>query len=131
MPPAVLGAVRPPTRIRGPRALLWAVLGAALLGLASCTAEAREIVLASTTSTQDSGLFDVLIPAFERAHPGYRVRVLAVGSGEALALGRRGDADVLLVHSPAAEREFMADGHGIDRRPVMHNEFVILGPPDD
>lgn len=89
------------------------------------------MVLASTTSTDDSGLFDVLLPAFERAQPEYDVKVIAVGSGEALALGRRLDADVLLVHAPAAEKAFMADGYGAARRPVMSNAFVIAGPPDD
>jgi len=107
---------------------LWVL--AALL-FCGCGSDARELILASTTSTQDSGLFDVLLPAFERAHGAVRVKVIAVGSGEALALGRRGDADVLLVHSPAEEQQFMADGHGRERLPVMHNDFVIVGPPSD
>jgi tungstate transport system substrate-binding protein len=88
-------------------------------------------VLASTTSTEDSGLFDVLLPAFAEAHPTIRVRLIAVGSGQALRLGRRGDADVLLVHSPEDELEFMQDGAGRERRPVMYNEFVIVGPASD
>jgi tungstate transport system substrate-binding protein len=91
----------------------------------------QELILASTTSTQDSGLFDVLIPAFEQAYPQYHVKVVAVGSGEALALGQSGDADVLLVHSPAAEEQFMQDGYGVDRKPVMYNDFVIVGPTTD
>jgi tungstate transport system substrate-binding protein len=89
------------------------------------------VTLASTTSTEDSGLFDELIPAFREAHPEIRVRVVAVGSGQALELGRRGDADVLLVHSPEAELTFMAEGHGLERRPVMYNDFVMVGPPAD
>lgn len=103
--------------------------------VAGCTAGdgSREetLVLASTTSTEDSGLFDVLIPAFEAAHPGIRVHVVAVGTGQALELGRRGDADVLLVHSPAAESAFVAAGHGTERREVMYNDFVIVGPASD
>jgi len=96
---------------------------------ASCAREPQEIVLASTTSTEDSGLFERLIPAFQRAHPDYRVRVIAVGSGEALRLAARGDADVVLTHSPAAEEEFMAAGHGLERRRVMYNDFAVVGPP--
>ncbi|MEE9133814.1 MAG: substrate-binding domain-containing protein [Gemmatimonadota bacterium] len=97
----------------------------------SCDAGPREIVLASTTSTEDSGLFEELLPAFQRAHPEYRVRVIAVGSGEALRLAARGDADVVLAHSPRAEEEFMAAGHGESRRQVMFNDFVVVGPEDD
>jgi tungstate transport system substrate-binding protein len=88
------------------------------------------LILATTTSTRDSGLLDELLPAFE-AESDCTVKPLAVGSGEAIALGRRGDADVLLAHSPAAERAFMRDGHGTSRRPVMRNDFVIVGPPGD
>lgn len=87
-------------------------------------------MLASTTSTEDSGLFEELLPAFQQAYPGFRVRVIAVGSGEALRLGARGDADVVLTHSPRAEVEFMGAGHGELRRRVMFNDFVIVGPPD-
>ena len=90
-----------------------------------------DLILASTTSTQDSGLFDVLIPAFSEAFPRYNVKVVAVGSGEALKLGQTGDADVLLVHSPAAETEFMTAGYGVDRKAVMYNDFIIVGPPSD
>lgn len=89
------------------------------------------LILASTTSTQDSGLFDVLIPAFKEAYPQYDIKVVAVGSGEALKLGQSGDADVLLVHSPAAEDEFMKSGFGVDRKAVMYNDFIILGPAAD
>ena len=91
----------------------------------------EDLILASTTSTQDSGLFDELIPAFEDAHPECQVKVLAVGTGEALALGESKDADVLLVHARDAEEEFIADGFGIERADVMYNDFVIVGPADD
>ncbi len=90
----------------------------------------RELILATTTSTYDSGLLDVLIPPFQEA-TGYRVKVIAVGTGQALKMGERGDADVLLVHAPAAEEAFMAAGHGIERYRVMHNDFVLVGPPED
>lgn len=92
---------------------------------------ASTLILASTTSTQDSGLFDVLIPAFTRAFPQYTVKVIAVGSGEALKLGETGDADVLLVHSPASEKTFMEQGYGVERKAVMYNDFIIVGPPSD
>jgi tungstate transport system substrate-binding protein len=89
-----------------------------------------EIVLASTTSTQDSGLFDELIPAFEIAS-GYRVKVIAVGTGEALKLGETKDADVLLVHAKKDEEKFVAAGFGVERRDVMFNDFLIVGPASD
>jgi len=88
------------------------------------------LVLASTTSTRDSGLFEVLLPPFERAN-GVKVKVIAVGTGQALALGRRGDCDVLLVHAPELEQRFMRAGYGYLRREVMHNDFILLGPPTD
>ena len=90
----------------------------------------KNVILATTTSTQDSGLLDVLIPIFEKK-TGYFVKTIAVGSGQAMAMGAKGEADVLLVHSPAAEKKFMADGNGVERRLVMHNDFIILGPPSD
>ena len=90
----------------------------------------KNIILATTTSTQDSGLLDVLIPLFEKK-TGYFVKTIAVGSGQALSMGRKGEADVLLVHSPEDEKTFMAEGYGIDRRLVMHNDFIIVGPPSD
>jgi tungstate transport system substrate-binding protein len=90
----------------------------------------RELLLASTTSTQDSGLLDVLIPAFEE-ETGYSVKLVSGGSGQAIENGRRGDVDVLLVHSPDAEKGMVADSDGIERAPVMHNDFVIVGPPGD
>lgn len=89
------------------------------------------LVLAATTSTHDSGLLDTLVARFEATHPDLRVRTVVVGSGEALELGRRGDVDVLLVHAPSSEERFMREGHGLSRTPVMYNDFIIVGPPDD
>jgi tungstate transport system substrate-binding protein len=89
-----------------------------------------DIILATTTSTQDSGLLDVLIPMFE-AQTGYKVKTIAVGSGEAIKMGQEGNADVLLVHSPAAEATFMTDGWGKERTLIMHNDFIIVGPAAD
>ena len=90
----------------------------------------KELILATTTSTQDSGLLDVLVPLYEKA-TGDKVKVIAVGSGAALELGRKGNADVLLVHSPAAEEAYMKEGAGINRTRVMYNDFVIVGPAAD
>lgn len=90
----------------------------------------KNLILATTTSTQDSGLLDVLIPMFEKK-TGYFVKTVAVGSGQAMAMGQKGEADVLLVHSPDAEREFMAAAAGVDRKLVMHNDFVVVGPEAD
>ena len=90
----------------------------------------KNIILATTTSTQDSGLLDVLIPLFEKK-TGYMVKTIAVGSGQAMTMGERGEADVLLVHSPDAEKKFMAQGFGSNRQIVMHNDFVIVGPAAD
>jgi len=106
------------------------VVSAILISCSSVTPTNKELLLVSTTSTQDSGLLDVLLPAFT-AKTGYKVQLVAVGSGQALKLGEQGNADVILLHSPAAEKEFMASGFGIDRRLVMHNDFVIVGPPSD
>ena len=114
----------------------------AVAGLAGCGADggsvapsgtaeaARPVVLATTTSTQDSGLLEELIPAFEEAE-GYAVKTVAVGSGQAIEMGRRGEADVVLAHSPEAEEELMASGVAGDREVVMHNDFVVLGPASD
>jgi tungstate transport system substrate-binding protein len=90
----------------------------------------KEVILATTTSTQDSGLLDVLVPEFEK-ESGYNLKVIAVGSGQALAMGQRGDADVLLVHAPASEKALIDDGSAINRRLVMHNDFIIVGPEKD
>ncbi|MBI4730567.1 MAG: substrate-binding domain-containing protein [Chloroflexi bacterium] len=104
----------------------------ASLSLPACTSKPENpaLILATTTSTQDSGLLDVLIPAFE-AETGYTVQVVAVGTGEALKMGEEGNADVLLVHAPSSEITFMEGGFGSDRRLVMHNDFVIVGPATD
>jgi tungstate transport system substrate-binding protein len=99
-------------------------------GAYSCGGGGDELILTTTTSTQDSGLLDVLIPQFEDEH-GYKVKTIAVGSGEALRLGSEGEADVVLAHSPQAEEEFMAAGNGESRLIVMHNDFVVVGPADD
>jgi tungstate transport system substrate-binding protein len=110
-----------------------AAIAIAALSLAGCGGDdgARSpVILATTTSTQDSGLLDVLVPAFERER-GHRVKTIAVGSGEAIQMGARGEADVVLAHSPAAEQELMSEGKGGERRPVMHNDFVLVGPPAD
>ncbi len=89
-----------------------------------------ELILATTTSTQDSGLLDAVIPMFEQK-TGYKVKTIAVGSGQAMTMGERGEADVLLVHAPDSEVKFMKDGHGINRKLVMHNDFIIVGPAAD
>jgi len=112
---------------------LFALALLAIIALATACRgddEGRELILATTTSTQDSGLLDVLIPRFEE-ESGMHVKVIAVGSGAAMELGERGDADVLLVHAPAAEEQFVAAGYGVERARVMYNDFVIVGPPSD
>jgi len=90
----------------------------------------KNIILATTTSTQDSGLLDVLIPIFEK-QTGYFVKTIAVGSGQAMKMGEKGEADVMLVHSPDAEKKFIADGFGVNRQLIMHNDFIIVGPGTD
>lgn len=90
----------------------------------------KTVILATTTSTQDSGLLDVLVPQFEK-ESGLQVKTISVGSGQAMKMGEKGEADVLLVHSPDAEKKFMADGFGTARRLVMHNDFIIVGPASD
>jgi tungstate transport system substrate-binding protein len=90
----------------------------------------QEIILATTTSTQDSGLLDVLVPLFEQ-QTGYQVKTVSVGTGAALALGARGEADVVLVHAPDSEKQWMAQDTGTARLLVMHNDFVLVGPPED
>src|SRR6476620_3996016 len=97
---------------------------------AGALAQRPFIVVASTTSTEQSGLFGYLLPAFEK-DTGISVRVVAVGTGQALDIGRRGDADVVFVHDQAAEEKFVADGFGLKRLPVMYNDFVIVGPKAD
>ena len=109
---------------------LTCVLSAALGGAAQAQTAERFIVLASTTSTEQSGLFGHLLPLFKQAS-GIGVRVVAVGTGQALNMARRGDADAVLVHDTAAEDKFVADGFAKKRLPVMHNDFVLIGPAAD
>jgi tungstate transport system substrate-binding protein len=111
---------------------LAALLTVLVLAGLPLTAEAQRpaVILSTTTSTQDSGLLDVLVPLFER-QTGYSVKTIAVGTGQALALAARGEADVVLAHAPALEKKFVADGKMLHRRLVMYNDFVILGPADD
>jgi tungstate transport system substrate-binding protein len=103
-----------------------------LLALAAFGGQAQErfITVASTTSTEQSGLFGYILPIFERK-TGIQVRVVALGTGQALDLARRGDADVAFVHAKAAEEKFLAEGHGVRRYPVMYNDFVLIGPKGD
>ena len=106
------------------------VLVTALLCIASGAVGAQSITLSSTTSTEQSGLFAHLLPLFKQAS-GVDVKVVAVGTGQALDIARRGDADALLVHDQAAEEKFVADGFGLKRYPVMYNDFVLVGPKTD
>jgi len=105
----------------------WVLLGMLLVSPAQA---ATAVILATTTSTQDSGLLDVLVPLFEKK-TGYTVKTIAVGTGQSLALGDRGEADVVLVHAPALELEYLVKGNLISRRLVMHNDFIVVGPPAD
>ncbi|PPQ17391.1 tungsten ABC transporter substrate-binding protein [Bradyrhizobium sp. AC87j1] len=105
-------------------------IGATLLWSTIAFAQERTITVASTTSTEQSGLFGHLLPLFERAE-GISVKVVAVGTGQALDIGRRGDADVVFVHDRAAEDKFMSEGQGVKRFDVMYNDFVVVGPKSD
>lgn len=118
--------------ISTPRRRLTGAFAFAALCLASAAvpAQERSIVMASTTSTEQSGLFAHLLPAFKKAS-NIDVKVVAVGTGQALDMGRRGDADVLFVHDQPAEEKFVAEGFGLKRSPVMYNDFVIVGPKAD
>jgi tungstate transport system substrate-binding protein len=113
---------------------LFRCLGSLFLGLvlsgAPLSAQERSIVVASTTSTQDSGLFNHILPLF-KAKTGIEVRVVAQGTGQALDTGRRGDADVVFVHAKPLEEAFVAEGFGVKRYPVMYNDFVLIGPESD
>ena len=102
----------------------------AVLATTSVWAQAQSIVMSSTTSTEQSGLFAHLLPAFKKAS-GLDVKVVALGTGQALDMARRGDADVVFVHDQAAEEKFVADGFGLKRLPVMYNDFVLIGPKAD
>ena len=112
------------------RALHTLLATVALAAAANAAAQGQFIVMASTTSTEQSGLFGHLLPAFKAA-TGTDVRVVAQGTGQALDMGRRGDADIVFVHDPAAEAKFVADGFSLKRRPVMFNDFVLIGPAAD
>ena len=109
--------------------LIAAAVGTALLAAPSF-AQDKSIVVASTTSTQDSGLFEYLLPIVKQK-TGITVKVVAQGTGQALDTGRRGDADVVWVHAKSAEEKFLAEGHGVKRYPVMYNDFVLIGPKSD
>ena len=109
------------------RAFLGVLLACIALG---AWGQDKFITVASTTSTEQSGLFDYLLPIYER-ETGVQVRVVALGTGQALDVGRRGDADVVFVHARAAEEKFLAEGHGVKRYPVMYNDFVLIGPKSD
>jgi tungstate transport system substrate-binding protein len=112
-------------------ALLWgATLGAGVGVAGLATAQEQSIVMASTTSTEQSGLFAHLLPAFSKAS-GIAVKVVAQGTGQALDMGRRGDADVLFVHDQPAEEKFVVEGFGLKRNAVMYNDFVLVGPAAD
>jgi tungstate transport system substrate-binding protein len=110
--------------------VVLALLGTPVLSNAPLRAQEQTIVVASTTSTQDSGLFGYLLP-IAREKTGVEVKVLAQGTGQALETGRRGDADVVFVHARSAEEKFLAEGFGVKRYPVMYNDFVVIGPKDD
>ncbi len=110
--------------------LTLVLLGSLFLSACQAKPENPALILATTTSTQDSGLLDVLIPIFQDK-TGYLVQTVAVGSGEAMKLGQEGNADVLLVHAPASEVTFMEEGYGKDRFLVMHNDFIVVGPAAD
>jgi tungstate transport system substrate-binding protein len=110
--------------------LAWAILAAALVQSAPASAEDRSIVVASTTSTQDSGLFGYLLPIF-KAKTNIEVKVIAQGTGQALDTARRGDADVVFVHAKSQEEKFLAEGFGVKRFDVMYNDFVLIGPKRD
>jgi tungstate transport system substrate-binding protein len=111
---------------------LASILFLLVSGLTAWSAEPaiRNLILSTTTSTQDSGLLDVLVPLFEK-QSGYTVKTVAVGTGQALALAAKGDADVVLVHAPSLEKQYVADGKLMNRRLVMYNDFVIIGPKSD
>ncbi len=112
-------------------ALVWLLAGALLIGAGGpVSAQSNIVILSTTTSTQDSGLLDVLVPLFEKKS-GLTVKTISVGTGQALALAARGEADVTLAHAPGLEKKYVEDGKMSNRRLVMYNDFVIIGPPDD
>ena len=118
-------------RITGILVIVWLLIAlCGIFKISPAIGADKNIILATTTSTQDSGLLDVLIPVFEKK-TGYFVKTISVGSGQAMAMGQKGEADVLLVHSPDAEKKLVADGYGVNRWLVMHNDFIVVGPPAD
>src|SRR3989454_1045441 len=122
----------PRGRLRSMTAVLIAaaLLAALAPGPTGAQAQRSPVILSTTTSTQDSGLLDVLVPMFER-QSGYTVKTVAIGTGQALALAARGEADVVLAHAPELEKKYVADGKMLNRRIVMYNDFVVIGPADD
>jgi tungstate transport system substrate-binding protein len=110
--------------------IIAAALGATVFAAPATFAQDKSIVVASTTSTQDSGLFDYLLPLYKQK-TGVTVKVVAQGTGQALDTGRRGDADVVFVHAKSAELKFLGEGQGVQRFPVMYNDFVLIGPKSD
>ena len=120
--------------MRRPNKLLFLAvfLSGLMMGATAEAAESKDknVILSTTTSTQDSGLLDVLVPLFEK-QTGYSVKTVSVGTGQALAMAAKGDADVALVHAPSLEKKYVADGKLLNRRLVMYNDFVIIGPKED
>src|SRR5215472_5235090 len=109
---------------------VWLGIAFVLAQISFASAQGKTIVVASTTSTEDSGLFGFILPLFKQK-TGIDVRVVARGTGQALDIGRRGDADVVFVHAKDAEEKFVAEGYGVKRYSVMYNDFVIIGPKND
>ncbi|MFZ5634192.1 MAG: substrate-binding domain-containing protein [Bacillota bacterium] len=110
--------------------LLFAITALFVLTVAGCQAQKTDVIMATTTSTQDSGLLDVLIPDFEKK-TGYRVKPIAVGTGQALKMGEKGDADVMLTHAMSAEKPLVDSGVAVNYKLVMHNDFIVVGPESD
>ncbi|MDP2626205.1 MAG: substrate-binding domain-containing protein, partial [Candidatus Rokubacteria bacterium] len=111
-------------------ARILVVLTAALALAGPARAQSTTVILSMTTSTQDSGLLDVLVPMFEKK-TGLTVKTISVGTGQALALAARGEADVTLAHAPAVEKKYVDEGRMLNRRLVMYNDFVLIGPAED
>ena len=124
--------MRRPLRLTRARVIvaLWLALAGLLAASSAAPAQSHVVILSTTTSTQDSGLLDVLVPLFEK-RTGLTVKTISVGTGQALALAARGEADVTLAHAPGLERKYVEDGKMSNRRLVMYNDFVIIGPADD
>ena len=129
---ALLGsaAAAGPIAARAQHALIGTIILGVIIVASPAYTQEKSIVVASTTSAQDSGLFEYLLPIFKQK-TGITVKVLAQGTGQALDTARRGDADVVFVHAKSAEEKFLAEGEGVKRFPVMYNDFVLIGPKDD